>query len=86
MCSIAMAFASVCLAQKTWIQPKTPWGDPDIQGIWPGTAMVGTPLERDKSLGTRAFLTEDEPAAFAVERWKTVVYLPTCEQQVLSRT
>src|ERR1700680_2979776 len=48
------------MAQKPWTQPKTPWGDPDIQGVWPGTAMVGTPLERDKALGTRAFLTEDE--------------------------
>ncbi|HEY3827449.1 MAG TPA: hypothetical protein VGL82_23010 [Bryobacteraceae bacterium] len=47
-------------AVKTWTQPRTPWGDPDIQGVWPGTAMVGTPLERDKSLGTRAYLTEDE--------------------------
>ena len=18
-----------------WVQPKTPWGDPDLQGIWP---------------------------------------------------
>ena len=55
---------------KAWTQPKTSWGDPDIQGVWPGTAMVGTPLERDKSLGTRAFLTEDEFAKRA-ERAKT---------------
>jgi hypothetical protein len=65
-----LTFASACLAQKPWAQPKTPWGDPDIQGVWPGTAMVGTPLERDKSLGTRAFLTEDEFAKRA-ERAKT---------------
>ncbi|HTA41081.1 MAG TPA: hypothetical protein VK789_01465 [Bryobacteraceae bacterium] len=48
------------LAQKAWTQPKTSWGDPDIQGVWPGTAMIGTPLERDRSLGTRAYLTEQE--------------------------
>jgi hypothetical protein len=65
-----LALASACLAQKTWTQPKTTWGDPDIQGVWPGTAMVGTPLERDKNLGTRAFLTEDEFAKRA-ERAKT---------------
>ena len=65
-----LTLASGCLAQKPWTQPKTPWGDPDIQGVWPGTAMVGTPLERDKSLGTRAFLTEDEFAKRA-ERAKT---------------
>jgi hypothetical protein len=45
---------------KTWTQPKTPWGDPDLQGVWPGTDMVGTPLQRDPKLGTRAFLTEQE--------------------------
>src|SRR5262245_36651034 len=45
---------------RTWAPPKTPWGDPDIQGLWPGQDMVGTPLERDRSLGTRAFLTDEE--------------------------
>jgi hypothetical protein len=29
-----------------WVQPKTPWGDPDLQGMWP-ISFVGTvPLER----------------------------------------
>src|SRR5215471_12691112 len=45
---------------RPWAAPKTPWGDPDIQGLWPGEDMVGTPLERDRSLGTRAVLTEEE--------------------------
>lgn len=45
---------------KPFAPPKTPWGDPDIQGLWPGNHMVGTPLERDRSLGTRAFLTDEE--------------------------
>ena len=56
---------------KFWTPPKTPWGDPDIQGLWPGVDMVGTPLERDRSFGTRAFLTEEEFAkkvAFAEEQ------------------
>ena len=47
-------------AAKPWTQPKTPWGDPDLQGVWPGTDMVGTPLQRDPSLGTRAILTDQE--------------------------
>jgi hypothetical protein len=45
---------------KIWTQPRTAWGDPDIQGVWPATDMNGTPLQRDPSLGTRAFLTEEE--------------------------
>src|ERR1700688_1584629 len=69
-CLLALIAVIAPAQTKTWTQPKTPWGDPDIQGIWPGIAMVGTPLERDKSIGTRAFLTEDEFAKRA-ERAKT---------------
>ena len=54
---------------KPWTPPKTPWGDPDLQGVWPGTEMVGTPLQRDPSLGTRAVLTDQEFAQ-RVERSK----------------
>lgn len=38
--------------------PKTPWGDPDLQGIWPGN--MGVPMQRNVSFGDRATLTEDE--------------------------
>jgi hypothetical protein len=40
--------------------PRTSWGDPDLQGTWPGTAMVGIPLQRDEKLGTRNVLTDEE--------------------------
>jgi hypothetical protein len=40
--------------------PRTPWGDPDLQGKWPGTHMVGVPMQRDPSLGTRNVLTDEE--------------------------
>ena len=56
-------------AAKPWTTPKTPWGDPDLQGVWPGTDLVGTPLQRDPSLGTRAVLTDQEYAQ-RVERSK----------------
>jgi hypothetical protein len=39
---------------------RTAWGDPDLQGIWPGTDMVGVPFERPQQFGTRLFLTEEE--------------------------
>src|ERR1700691_1147899 len=45
---------------RPWTHPKTPWGDPDLQGVWPGTDMVGTPLERPRNFGTRNVLTDDE--------------------------
>lgn len=52
------------IAQRDkWVTPRTPWGDPDLTGVWPSTAMVGVPLERDPSFGTRNVLTDAELAA-----------------------
>jgi hypothetical protein len=45
---------------STYAVPRTPWGDPDLQGVWPSTAMVGVPLERPKQFGTRNLLTDAE--------------------------
>jgi hypothetical protein len=43
-----------------FVQPQTPWGDPDIQGFWPGVEMVGVPLQRPARFGTRNVLTDEE--------------------------
>ena len=45
---------------QTWTQPKTPWGDPDLQGMWPGE--LHAPLQRPLSLKDRASLTDEELA------------------------
>src|SRR5439155_8908464 len=50
-------------ATRAWTAPRTPWGDPDLQGLWPGTDFVGVPLQRPESLGTRNELTDTEFAA-----------------------
>jgi hypothetical protein len=47
--------------------PHTPWGDPDLQGIWPSGALITVPFERPVELGTRALLTDKEYAARATE-------------------
>jgi hypothetical protein len=52
------AIAIVCLAPVSGQVPKTPWGDPDLQGMWPGN--MGVPLQRPENLGTRATLTDEE--------------------------
>jgi hypothetical protein len=41
---------------------KTPWGDPDLQGTWPGGPVYSVPFERAPELGTRATLTEAQAA------------------------
>ena len=46
--------------KKPYTSPKTPWGDPDLQGLWPGSFQI--PVERDKKLGERGTLTEQELA------------------------
>jgi len=43
-----------------FVQPKTPWGDPDIQGFWPGVDTVGVPLQRPARYGTRNVFTDAE--------------------------
>ena len=46
--------------QAPYSPPRTPWGDPDLQGIWPGTDSIGVPFERPERFGTRLFLTDAE--------------------------
>ena len=43
--------------------PRTPWGTPDLQGIWDFRTM--TPFERPESHGDVAALDEEAAAAFA---------------------
>ena len=43
--------------------PRTPWGDPDLQGIW--EYWTFTPLERSADLAGRDVLTDEEAAAVA---------------------
>ena len=40
--------------------PRTPWGDPDLEGKWPSSDMAAVPLQRAESLGTRNVLTDGE--------------------------
>ena len=49
----------------SWNAPKTPWGDPDLQGIWNFGTI--TPLERPASQADRATLTPEEVARLNAE-------------------
>src|SRR6267378_3747463 len=50
---------------KPYTQPKTPWGDPDLQGIW--NNATSTPMQRPASVGEKGVLTEQEADQFAEE-------------------
>jgi len=56
----AQSAAPIVKRDPGYTVPRTPWGDPDLQGMWPSTEMVGTPMQRDTKLGTRNVLTEAE--------------------------
>ena len=46
--------ATAKTAEKAYVAPKTPWGDPDIQGWFSNLSENGTPLERpDQYVGRR---------------------------------
>jgi hypothetical protein len=61
-CAVALAFALIASAAhaQTYSAPKTPWGDPDLQGTWSGDSAFGIPLQRPEALGTKADLDDKE--------------------------
>jgi hypothetical protein len=61
--AVVMVASWTASAQTTashYTAPKTAWGDPDLQGIWPGN--MGVPMQRAKNLGDRTTLTDEEYA------------------------
>ncbi len=50
-------------AAKKWTPPKTPWGEPDLQGIWPLNHLIATPFQRPTKYGDRRLMTDEEFAA-----------------------
>src|SRR5262249_48961165 len=60
--AIALAFSSTLAAgqDSKVAAPRTPWGDPDLQGRWTNTTT--TPLERPGDLAGKHVLTAEERA------------------------
>src|SRR5256885_16124368 len=42
--------------------PHTPWGDPDLQGVW--NDATSTPLQRPGGVGTKDILSDEEAQEF----------------------
>ena len=57
---LAFVVTVVAAATAAGQAPKTPWGDPDIQGIW--SSSGATPFERPDDFQGRETLTEEEVA------------------------
>jgi hypothetical protein len=55
---VAIAAAPILAGAQSG--PRTPWGDPDLQGIWPSGQLINVPFERPAEFGTRARLNDAE--------------------------
>jgi hypothetical protein len=64
--SLVVAAALAALAACTgaeegaWQPPRTPWGEPDLRGMWPVDKLNGTPVQRPESFGERRTLSDAE--------------------------
>src|SRR5256885_17142561 len=66
--ALALILAAVAHAQQpksTYTPPKTSWGDPDLQGLWPSTDMARVPFEPPADMGEP---TEVTPEQFATRQ------------------
>jgi hypothetical protein len=58
---------------RGYLVPHTPWGDPDLNGIWPSIDMVRVPLQRAPLYGSRLFMTAEEHAALEKREQEQIV-------------
>ena len=63
--ALLVLFCTAVFGQNRYKPPRTPYGQPDLQGVWDFRTI--TPLERSKELGTKAFFTAEEAAKYEQE-------------------
>ena len=60
---LVTALVAAAPAQAQNKVPRTPWGEPDLGGVWTTDDMRSVPRERPAEFGTRRYLTDEEYAA-----------------------
>src|SRR5215208_1100773 len=73
--SASLGFAAVMaglVSAQRGSSPRTPWGDPDLQGTWSSEAELSVLFERAAQYGDRKYLTDAE---FAQRQKQTVTQL-----------
>jgi hypothetical protein len=64
---LLVAFGTITIvAATTGSSPRTPWGEPDLQGIW--NDQFQAPLQRPAQYAGRELLTDEEVAALDKQR------------------
>jgi hypothetical protein len=61
LAAFLVAIGAASVAGQAPGAPRTPWGHPDLQGLWTNSTI--TPLERPAAYAGREFLTEQEARA-----------------------
>ena len=56
----AQAAPAATAAKAPYVPPKTAWGEPDLQGMWPLTHLISTNFQRSPNYGDRRLLTDEE--------------------------
>ena len=61
-----LAATVALVAAAAGSSPRTPWGEPDLQGIW--NDQLQAPLQRPAQYAGRELLTDEEVAALDKQR------------------
>jgi len=80
-----VALTPMAAAAQSAEPPRTPWGAPDLQGVWDFRSI--TPMERPAALEGKEFLTEEEAANLeqeAVDRNERLLNEPAQRAPVLT--
>ena len=65
--TVSILLAAAPIAVDAWGQtPRTPWGDPDLQGLWSNATL--TPLQRPADLADTEFFTPEDARAWVEAR------------------
>jgi hypothetical protein len=57
---------------RPWVHTRTPWGDPDLQGVWTSDNNFSIPLERPAEVATKEFLDGRELEEAWARRARTI--------------
>ena len=70
MTIVAWLLAAAPLAAQDWTAPRTPWGDPDLQGTYTNNDESGIPMERPADLADADEVSPEEFARIVRDRAK----------------
>jgi len=58
--AFALGSVPVLAPGQSYTPPRTPWGDPDIQGVFTTDDSIDVPMQRPEAFGDRLFMNEEE--------------------------